>query len=387
MKSIFIHYRAITKETGMKKYSTYVGLDVHKNSISIAIAEGRRQGEVRYYGSVNGTLASLDKVVKKIDKEENELYFVYEAGPCGYGIYRHLTKAGYHCAVVAPSRIPRRSGDRVKNDRRDSESLARLHRSGELTAIYVPAEEDEAMRDLTRGREDAVKAQRVVRQELGAFLLRHGFRYSGKTHWSAAHRRWFSDLKLGHPGQHIMLQEYINAEGEAGQRVKRLTEQIRQLVNSWRMAPVVRALGAMRGISLIAAATIVAEIGDMRRFAGPREVMSYLGLNPSEHSSGDRIKRGHITKTGNGHVRRTLIEAAQAYSHPARVGRVLLGRQESLPKKICDLAWRAQLRLCGRFRQLCKRGKHRNTVITAIARELSGFVWAMFKEVAPQAAS
>ena len=371
----------------MKKYNTYVGLDVHKDSISIALADEGRNCEVRYYGSIQGDLSSLDKTVKKIRKNEGGLHFVYEAGPCGYGIYRHLVSQGYGCTVVAPSLIPKRTGDRVKNDRRDAESLARLHRSGELTAIYVPREEDEAMRDLTRGREDAVKAQRVVRQELGAFLLRHGCRYTGKSHWTAVHRRWFAELKMEHPGQQITLQEYIDAERAAGERVERLTEQIRQLVVGWRMEPVVKALQSMRGISLIVAVTTVAEIGDMSRFSNPRELMAYLGLNPSEHSSGDKIKRGRITKTGNGHVRRSLIEAAQAYAHPARISRRLVGRQESLPKAIRDLAWRAQLRLCERFRYLIKRGKNRNTVITAIARELCGFIWAMAKEASLQPSS
>lgn len=371
----------------MKKYSTYVGLDVHKDSISIALAEEGRNREVRYYGSINGDLVSLDKVIKKLHKDGRELYFVYEAGPCGYGIYRHLLKEGYHCTVVAPSLIPKRAGDRVKNDRRDAESLARLHRSGNLTAIYVPREDDEAMRDLTRGREDAVKAQMVVRQELGAFLLRHGFRYMGKSHWTAIHRRWFAELKMEHPGQQITLQEYIDAERAAGERVGRMTEQIRQLLAGWRMEPVVKALQAMRGVSLIVAATTIAEIGDMSRFANPRELMAYLGLNPSEHSSGDKVKRGRITKTGNGHVRRSLIEAAQAYAHPARISRRLVGRQESLPKTIRDLAWGAQLRLCKRFRDLVKRGKNRNTVITAIARELCGFIWAIAKEVPLQPAT
>jgi transposase len=380
------HYRAKTKEAGMKDYSTYVGLDVHKDSISIALAEEGRMGEVRYYGSVGGDLASLDKAIKKLRSKGGELRFAYEAGPCGYGIYRHLKSQGLDCAVIAPSMIPKRSGDRIKNDRRDAESLARLHRSGDLTAIYVPREDDEAMRDLTRAREDAVKAQRTVRQELGAFLLRHGWRYSGKSHWTAIHRRWFAEIKMGHPGQQIVLQEYINTERESGERVDRITEQIRQLIVNWRMVPVVKALQAMRGISLIVAATTVAEIGDMSRFANPRELMAYLGLNPSEHSSGDKIKRGSITKTGNGHVRRSLIEAAQAYAHPARISRRLVERQESLPKAIRDIAWQAQLRLCGRFKHLIARGKNRNTAITAIAREICGFIWAMAKEVPLQPA-
>ena len=273
---------------------------------------------------------------------------------------------------------PRKSGDRIKNDRRDAETLARLERAGELTAIYVPRGEDEAMRDLTRGREDAVKALRVARQQLGALLLRYGKRYPGKS-WTPVHRRWLSDSALPHPSQQIVLQEYITAVWVGTERVARLTDQIVKLLPDWRMAPVVKAFQALRGVVPIVAVTTVAEIGDMNRFKTPRQLMAYLGLVPSES-----IHRGGITKTGNGHVRRALIEAAHAYGFPARVSRHLLKRQEGLPQPVLAIAWKAQVRLCGRFRRLLARGKMKTKVITAIARELSAFMWAIAREVTIQ---
>ena len=282
--------------------------------------------------------------------------------------------------MVAPSLIPKKSGDRVKTDRRDAMSLARLYRSGELTAVYVPREDDEAVRDLSRAREDAVNASRVARQRLGAMLLRLGYRYR-KTLWSTAHYNWLSTLKMPHPAQQIAFQEYIHAIMECGDRVNRLTDQIQKLIPDWRLAPVVKALQSLRGVSLMVATTTVAEIGDLSRFANPRQLMAYLGLVPSEKSSGKKEKRGGITKTGNGHVRRALVEAAHAYHYQARVSRILLARQEDRPDSIRKISWQAQVRLCGRIRTLTGRGKTRNKVVTAIARELSGFMWAIAKEV------
>lgn len=364
----------------MKHFITFVGLDVHKDTIDIALAESGDDKEVRHYGKIDGDLAALDKAIRKLRSKGTELRFVYEAGPCGYEIYRHLTKQGFSCIVVAPSLIPKKSGDRVKTDRRDAMSLARLYRSGELTAVYVPREDDEAVRDLSRAREDAVNASRVARQRLGAMLLRLGYRYR-KTLWSTAHYNWLSTLKMPHPAQQIAFQEYIHAIMECGDRVNRLTDQIQKLIPDWRLAPVVKALQSLRGVSLMVATTTVAEIGDLSRFANPRQLMAYLGLVPSEQSSGKKEKRGGITKTGNGHVRRALVEAAQAYHHQARVSRILLARQEDLPDSIRKISWKAQVRLCGRFRKLIGRGKTRNKVVTAIARELSAFMWAIAKEV------
>ena len=370
----------------MKNNIAIVGLDTHKNSITIVTAETDDNQEVRYYGKIGGDMASLDKAIRKLQSKGATLRFVYEAGPCGYEIYRHLTKQGFECAIVAPSMTPQKSGDRIRNDHRDAEKLARLERAGELTHIYVPREDDEAMRDLTRGREDTVQAQRTARQKLGAFLLRHGYRYSGKKAWSPAHMRWLSDIKMPHPAQQVMLQEYINTVKECTERVHRLTEQIQKLLPEWRMAPVVKALQALRGVADIVAVNTVAEIGDMRCFTNPTQVMNFLGLVPSLNASGEKITRGSITKAGNGHVRRVLVEAAHAYAFPARVSRILLKRQEGLPQSIRDIAWKAQLRLCGRFRRLMARGKHRNKVVIAIARELVGFIWAIAMEVQPQSA-
>ena len=306
----------------------FIGMDVHKKKIVIAIAADGRNSDVRLYGSINNDLESLKKFIRNIGYQNNKLHFVYEAGPCGYSIYRYLTTIGIDCMVTAPSMIPKKSSDRIKTDRRDAKNLARLHRAGELTAVYVPQEEDEAIRDLTRAREDACIVARKAKQRLNAFLLARGFIYSGKTRWSKAHMNWTTNITMPHRAQQLALDEYIDALKEALPRVDRLTDQIRMLIPTWRMAPIVEALQAARGVSLIVATTTVAEIGDLGRFEHPGLLMAYLGLIPSEHSSGDQIKRRGITKTGNSHARRVLIEAAWAYRLPARRSRILLKRQQ-----------------------------------------------------------
>jgi len=359
----------------------FIGMDVHKNSINIAIADQGCRGPARTYGAINNDFGALDKFCRKMVSTASELYFVYEAGPCGYGIYRHLTDKGFDCMVAAPSLIPVKSGERIKNDRRDAKKLARLHRAGELTPVYVPDCQDEAMRDLTRAREAAVSATRRAKQQLKAYLLRHRIVYSGKAKWSKAYFNWLSDIALAHPAQQVVLQEYIDDVHERINRVDRLTDQIRQLVPSWRLAPVVAALQAVRGVSLIVATTLLAEIGDLSRFEHPDQLMGYLGLVPSEHSSGEKIKRGGITKTGNGHARKVLVEAAWAYRMNPRVSRVLLKRQQGLSDKVLQIAWKAQLRLCTRYRKMAGRGKPKQVVVTAIARELSAFLWAIAKQV------
>jgi transposase len=367
----------------MGNRSMFVGLDVHKETIDVSIAEGHRGGEVRHYGVIASDLEPLDKVVRALRAPDRQLHFVYEAGPCGFGIYRHLTNRGEHCVVVSPSMVPKRSGDRVKTDRRDSLALARLHRAGELRPIYVPDDADEAMRDLVRAREDAVVMGTQAKYRLKAFRLRQGRRYPGRDGWTLPYRRWLTDLSFPTAPQHITLQEYRDTIDETERRIERVTEQLRQLAPTWRWAPVVAALQALRGVSFITAVALVAELGDLTRFGHPRELMAYLGLVPSEYSSGPSVRRGAITKAGNPHARRLLAEAAWAYQGIPRIGRQHAYRQEALPKVVCDIAWKAQLRLTTRFRRLVARGKAKPKVATAIARELTGFIWAIAQEVSP----
>ena len=359
----------------MKKTVKYIGLDVHKNSISIAIADHGRDGEVRYYGKIDNDMDQLGKCLRKFISQGAELRCVYEAGSCGYHIYRYLTGNGIECDVIAPSKTPQKSGDHLKNDKRDCLSLARLHRAGELTPIYVPHEEDEALRDLVRARGDAQNAHKRAKQQLKGFLLRHHKIFSGKTSWSKAYFNWLADLKMKHPAQHITLQEYIDTVNTCNDRVVRLTEQILSIAQESRLWPLIEAIQSLRGVAFITAVTIASELGDMRRFEHPAHLMAFLGLIPSEHSSGGSVKRGSITKAGNTYVRKALIESAHAYRLPARITTLLARRQKNLSKNICDISWKAQLRLCGRYRRLRAKGKNDNVVKTAIARELSGFIW------------
>ena len=365
----------------MNEYSAYVGLDVHKDTIAVAVALPGRDEPV-YRGEMKNQRKSLLRLIRSLSPHGEVVSLCYEAGPCGYGVYREIIETGHHCEVVAPSLIPRRAGERVKTDRRDALKLARLHRSGELTAVWVPDEEQEAIRDLTRAREDMKAIELKARQRLGAFLLRHGRVYrEGKSRWTQKHFRWLEEQKFEHPVQQVVFQEYIDTVLEARTRVASLEEQMRQALEGWSLRPVVEALIALRGVDLITAMTVLAELGDLTRFDSPRELMSFLGLVPSEHSSGGRRRQGAITKTGNGHVRRVLVESAWSYRFPARKTRHLRYKAQAAPPAVQAMAWAAQKRLCARYRHLYHAGKAKCVVTTAVARELVGFIWAIACEV------
>jgi transposase len=366
----------------MSQSSTlFIGMDVHKDTIAVAYIAQDHGAEVTYLGTIGTRQCDIDQLVRKMQAKAKHLIFVYEAGPCGYWLYRYLRKKDYDCWVVAPSLIPKKAGDRVKTDRRDAVQLARLARSGDLTLVYVPKVEDEAIRDLTRAREDALSDLKDAKLRLKAFLLRHDIRYAGQATWNAAHLRWLSEVVCPTPAQQIVFQEYVRAVTEHTERLQRLDEELQERVKAWRLNPVVEALQALRGIQFTVAVTTVAEIGDLTRFDTPRELMKFLGLIPSEYSSGERRRQGTITKAGNSHARRVLVEGAWAYRYPAKVSRHLQLRLEKQPKAIQDISWKAQVRLCKRYRQLIARGKHANQGVVAIARELVGFMWAIAKAV------
>jgi|SRR5271157_803937 len=366
----------------MTNNTAFIGLDTHKETIAVAIAEDGRDGEVRYYGQIANQPAAVLKLVKKIADKYGKLFFCYEAGPCGYGLQRQIVGLGHECVVIAPSHTPVKKGVHVKNDRRDALELARLHRAGDLTSIWVPDEAHEAIRDLVRARITAMDMVKKYRQHLQGFLLRHGRIFPGKSHWTKTHISWIRELKFEHPAHHILIEENLAAIRDSQDRLARLEQQITKILPSWALAPVVQAFQAMRGISEIAAVILVAEIGDFNRFAHPRQLVSYLGLAPSEHSSGKSIIRGPITKAGTARGRRILIEGAWAYRMPARVGRNMAFRHDGLTKDVLDIAWKAQVRLCQRFRAMRARGKNHNVVVTAIAREMACFIWAIARTVA-----
>jgi transposase len=359
----------------------YVGLDVHKDAIAVAYVAQDHDAEVIYLGTIGTRPCDIDQLVRQLQAKAKHLVFIYEAGPCGYWLYRDLTQQGHICWVVAPSRIPKKAGDRVKTDRRDAVHLARLMRSGDLTPGYVPAVQDEAIRDLSRAREDALHDLKTAKFRLKAFLLRHDIRSTGRATWGAAHLRWLREVVCPTPAQHIVFQADVRAGSEHTDRLQRLDQALHEQVTAWRLCPVVDALQALRGVQLTVAVTTVAELGDLTRFENPRQLMKYLGLTPSAYSSGERRRQGGITTTGKTHARRALVEGAWAYRYPAKVSRHLQLRLEKLPKPLQDTSWKAQVRLCQRYRQLSARGKNPNQVVVAIARELIACMWAIAKQV------
>jgi len=367
----------------MNKMIHYLGLDAHKETIAVSIAPAQST-EVRRYGLINGSLDAVDKLVKKLATPGVELRVVYEAGPCGFVICRHLRAKGIACEVVAPSLIPKKASDKVKTDRRDADQLARLFRAGELTPIHVPDQEDEAVRDLIRARHAAMDDLRKARHRLKGFLLRLGFRYTGKSSWTDAHKRYLARLIMPQPPQQIAFQEYIHAIDAAGARLDRLNQAVLDALPGWKWAPVVRALMCLRGVQELTGMTLVAEVGDFSRFEEPRSLMHFLGLTPSEHSSGGSRTQGGITRCGNAHARRVLTEAAWQYRLQPKVSAAMQQRQQGQRKEVRLIAWKAQQRLHKRFRQLGAK-KKRVIAATAVARELAGFVWAIACQVKPAA--
>lgn len=356
-------------------YDAYIGLDVHKETIAVAIANPERGGEIRFYGNISNDHNSIGRLFRKFEKKYDHVLVCYEAGPCGYPVYRQLSNAGIECMVVAPSRIAKSPTDRIKNDHRDAVGLARLLRSGDLTAVWVPDETHEAMRDLVRARGASKKDTRISRQRIQSLLLRAGRKYDKKS-WTRRHRIWLANQTFPCASQQIAFQHYIQALEQAENRTAQLEQEITNFLPEWSLGDLVVQLQALKGVALIISVTVVSEIGDLSRFSNPRQIMAYLGLIPGEHSSGGNKRSTGITKVGNSEVRRMLYEAAWSYRNNAKVGSWMLAhtpngvRQESK-----DIAWKAQQRLCRRYRSLVAKGKKSQIAITAVARELVGFMW------------
>lgn len=368
----------------MNKHSIlFIGLDTHKEFNEVAYIEEQRGAQPVHLGRFPSSKVAVQKLVRQFESKYPgaTLHFVYEAGPCGYWIYRLITSLGHCCYVVAPSLIPKKPGEKIKTDKRDALKLAKLLKSEDLTPIYVPEPEDEAVRDLSRAREVAMKDLKDAKYQLKALLLRNNINYKGTANWSQKHLRWLTELVLPHPAQHIVLQEFLQTITERISRLERLDNELTHHVHQWRYYPVVKAIQAMRGVRLLVATGVVAELGDLSRFDHPRKLMSYLGLVPSEHSSGGKRHIGAITKCGNSRARRLLIEGAHTYRYAANISTDIQKRQEGLPKDIVDIAWKAQLRLCRRYKKMIAKGKHYNLVVTAIAREMIAYIWAIAKEV------
>jgi transposase len=359
----------------------YVAFDTSKLRNAVAIADAGRSGEVRFVGEIENTGPATANLVRKLAAKYERLTFCYEAGPTGYGLYRQLKSLGHECLVVAPSLIPRKPGDRVKTNRRDALSLVKLLRAGELTAVWVPDPRHEAMRNLTRARGAAVEDLRAKCQRVSALLLRQGLHYPGQKTWTKTHMRWLASLKIEHWEQRIAFEEMLLGVRQEQERIERLEQAIRAAVPDWSLAELVTALLAMRGIDLISATTFLAEIGDLSRFQTPRELMAYLGLVPSEDSTGDTVKRGPITKAGNRRARCTLVECSWSYRHAPRIGKEKQEKVAAAPRAVREIAWKAQCRLTARYRALIRKGKLKTVAVTAVARELAAFIWAIGREV------
>jgi len=356
----------------------YIGIDAHKESNSIALAFAGKE-DPSFYGKISADLNRMIEAIRRIQKQHDiqkgEVELCYEAGPTGFVLARRLIKLGYNCIVVAPSKIPTQSGDRVKTDRRDARKLARLFRAGELSGIHIPSVEDEVIRDVCRGRTDAVDERSRTKKQLLSFMLRNGYRYKGTSHWTQSHMQYLRELVLADPAQKIILEEYLQRIDFAVKQVERIDDHMEKLLQTWSRKPMVDALMGFRGFKQTAAMVIISEIGDFKRFKHPKQLMSYLGLTPSEDSSGGRRRQGSITKCGNGHARWMLVESAEHYRKSPKISLALSKRQVGLSREVRAISWHAQNRLNKRSFKLAMRRLHPNKIRVAIARELSSYIW------------
>ncbi len=357
----------------------YIGLDTHKENIVIGIAfEGKAEPEI--YGKVSADLGrfiiALRKLLKKYDLKKEDVSICYEAGPTGFVLARRLLKLKFECRVIVPTSIPK-SSDRIKTDRRDAMKMARLLRSGDLKFVHIPSSLDEVIRDVSRARTDVVNARKQAKQQLGGFLLRNGYHYTGKVRWSEAHMRYLRELVLPHPAQKVVLEESLQRIDILIEQEQRITDQIKKLTDDWYRKPLLSALMGFRGFRIVSATSVISELGDLRRFTHPSQLMAYIGVVPSESSSGMSRHQGGITKCGNTHVRWMLVEIINSYRLQPKVSKELSKRQQGLSREIKEISWRAQNRLCKKYYHLKKRGLHENKVKVAVVRELLGFIWEL----------
>ena len=369
------------------KIKYYIGLDVHKNSIVVSFAHASGT-EPQHYGKWGGSTLCAERgmlrFMKKFGVTKDEIQICYEAGPTGFVLARRLFRLGYHCVVVAPSAVPKSAGERVKTDRRDARKLARLLRAGDLKGINIPDVADEAIRDLVRARTDASEDRCRAKKQLLMFLLRNGYTYSGKTNWTQGHMNYLRGLTMPSPSQQIVLEESIIAVDAANERIERLEMHMKKQLETWERKPFVEALMAFRGFDVVAAMIVISELGDLSRFKNPRQLMAYVGMVPSEESSGERRRQGGITKCGNSHARWILIECATHNRNQPAVSERLSKRQTGQSREVRIISWRAQQRLNYRYRTLSARRIHHNKVTVAVARELLAFIWELHHQVAKE---
>jgi len=359
----------------------YIGLDAHKESIAIAYAMGRSRGKAVYHGSCGGSIsateAALRKLAKKLDVDFKDLKVCYEAGPTGFVLARRLIQLGLECVVMAPTKSTRKPNEKIKTDKRDAMKIAREFRNGDITEVRIPPSNDQAIRDVARARTDASGDLTRAKQRIKSFLLCNGHRYSGSATWGGPHMNYLRGLTLQNPAQQIVLEEYLLAIDHCQLRLNRLVDKMEELLADWEWQPAVDALMSFKGFKTVAAMTLVAELGDLRRFESPRSLMAFLGLVPSEHSTGTKRFQGAITKCGNSHARWMLVESSQHYRKPPKVSEQLSRRQQGHPAEVREIAWRAQIRLHTRYKRLKARQLNENKAIVAMARELSSFIWEL----------